>query len=63
MNDMLVFGLVTVSSLASGELMNCSGSNPLAGWISANIAMAPFLILAAGSLIWLLRQPKTVRLA
>ncbi len=59
MNDFMVFGLVTVASLASGGLMNCAGGNPVQGWFSVNTAMAPFLILAAGSLIWLMRQPKT----
>jgi len=58
MNDFLVFGMVTVASLASGGLMNCSGGSAVQGWFSVNIAMAPFLILAAGSLIWLMRQPK-----
>ncbi|MEE9389534.1 MAG: MFS transporter [Paracoccaceae bacterium] len=59
MNDFLVFGLVTVASLASGGLMNCSGGTPVQGWFSVNMAMGPFLILAAGALIWLNRQPKT----
>ncbi len=53
MNDFLVFGLVTVASLASGGLMNCSGGNPVEGWNAVNYAMIPFLALAFGSLIWL----------
>ena len=61
LNDMLVFGCVTVASLASGGLMNCSGGTPVEGWTAVNIAMVPFLVLAGGSLIWLVRQPVAVR--
>ena len=53
MNDFMVFGLVTIASLASGGLMNCSGGNPIEGWNAVNYAMIPFLALAFGSLIWL----------
>lgn len=53
MNDFLVFGLVTVASLASGGLMNCSGGNPAQGWNAVNYAMVPFLALAFGFLVWL----------
>ncbi|PUB19332.1 MFS transporter [Yoonia sediminilitoris] len=60
MNDMIVFGMVTVASLASGGLMNCSGGNAVEGWNAVNYAMVPFLVLAGGSLIWLMRQPRTV---
>ncbi len=58
MNDMIVFGMVTVASLASGGLMNCAGGTAVEGWNAVNLAMAPFLVLAAGSLIWLARQPR-----
>lgn len=58
MNDMIVFGMVTVASLASGGLMNCSGGTAIEGWNAVNVAMVPFLVLAGGSLIWLVRQPK-----
>ncbi len=58
LNDMLVFGGVTVASLASGGLMNCSGGDAMAGWNAVNLAMAPFLVLAGGSLIWLWLRPK-----
>jgi MFS family permease len=58
LNDMIVFGMVTVASLASGGLMNCSGGTPVEGWTAVNLAMIPFLVLAGGSLIWLIRQPK-----
>jgi MFS family permease len=58
MNDMIVFGMVTVASLASGGLMNCSGGSAVEGWNAVNLAMIPFLALAGGSLIWLIRQPK-----
>ena len=54
LNDFLVFGGVTVASLASGGLMNCSGGTPQAGWTAVNLAMAPFLMLAGGALIWLI---------
>lgn len=58
LNDMLVFGGVTVASLASGGLMNCSGGSPVDGWNAVNMAMAPFLMLAGGALIWLVLKPK-----
>ncbi len=59
LNDLIVFGGVTLASLASGGLMNCSGGNPVDGWAAVNMAMVPFLVLAGGSLIWLLLRPKT----
>lgn len=59
LNDLLVFGGVTFASLASGGLMNCSGGSPVEGWFAVNMAMAPFLILAGGSLIWLVTRSKT----
>ena len=55
---MIVFGMVTVASLASGGLMNCAGGSAVEGWNAVNIAMVPFLVLAGGSLIWLARQPR-----
>ncbi len=58
LNDLIVFGGVTMASLASGGLMNCSGGSPQAGWTSVNLAMTPFLALAGGALIWLLLRPK-----
>ena len=58
MNDLLVFGGVTIASLASGGLMNCSGGSAEAGWTAVNLAMAPFLALAGGALIWLLMRPR-----
>ena len=53
LNDTLVFGCVTLASLSSGGLMNCTGGSPVEGWTSVNIAMAPFLALAGGALLWL----------
>ncbi|APE43759.1 MFS transporter [Sulfitobacter alexandrii] len=53
LNDLIVFGGVTMASLASGGLMNCSGGSPVEGWAAVNWAMIPFLILAGGSLTWL----------
>jgi MFS family permease len=58
LNDMIVFGSVTVASLASGGLMNCSGGTPQAGWQAVNLAMVPALALAGGALIWLVMRPK-----
>ncbi|MEY1555625.1 MFS transporter [Yoonia sp. R2331] len=57
-NDMIVFGMVTVASLASGGLMNCAGGTAVEGWNAVNIAMVPFLALAGGSLIWLVRRSR-----
>ena len=58
LNDLVVFGGVTLASLASGGLMNCSGGSPVEGWAAVNWAMIPFLVLAGGSLIWLVTRPK-----
>lgn len=58
LNDLLVFGGVTLASLASGGLMNCSGGSPVEGWTAVNLAMGPFLVLAGGALIWLVLRPK-----
>ena len=57
MNDMIVFGCVTVASLASGGLMTCSGGTAVEGWTAVNMAMVPFLMLAGGALIWLMLRP------
>ena len=62
MNDLIVFGGVTVASLASGGLMNCIGGDPVEGWAAVNIAMVPFLVLAGGSLIWLVMRPNAARI-
>ncbi len=56
MNDALVFGLVTLASLASGGLMNCAGGTAEQGWSAVNVAMVPFLALAGGALLWLVRR-------
>ncbi|MFU8776356.1 MAG: MFS transporter [Roseovarius sp.] len=58
LNDLIVFGGVTFASLSSGGLMNCSGGTAEAGWSAVNLAMAPFLMLAGGALIWLALRPK-----
>jgi MFS family permease len=57
-NDAIVFGGVTVASLSSGQLMNCSGSDVQTGWQLVNLAMLPFLVLAGGALIWLALRPR-----
>lgn len=59
-NDLVVFGGVTAASLSSGTLMNCSGTSVIAGWQAVNLAMLPFLVLAGGSLIWLVMRPKSI---
>ena len=58
LNDLLVFGGVTLASLASGGLFNCGGGSAQSGWQAVNLAMGPFLILAGAALIWLLLRPK-----
>lgn len=58
MNDMIVFGMVTIASLASGGLMNCSGGTAVEGWTAVNLAMVPFLVFAFGALIWLTSRKK-----
>jgi MFS family permease len=58
LNDMLVFGSVTLASLASGGLMNCSGGTAQAGWQAVNLFMVPFLALAGAALIWLVMRPR-----
>ncbi|MBW4982105.1 MFS transporter [Mameliella sp. CS4] len=58
LNDLIVFGGVTFASLASGGLMNCSGGSAQQGWTAVNLAMAPFLALAGGALIWLVLRPR-----
>lgn len=57
-NDLVVFAGVTLASLSSGFLMNCSGSSVIAGWQAVNLAMLPFLVLAGGALIWLVLRPE-----
>jgi MFS family permease len=53
MNDFAVFGLVGLTSLASGGLMNCSAGSPTEGWVAVNLAMIPMLALAFAALAWL----------
>ena len=57
LNDLIVFGGVTLASLSSGGLMNCSGGTAQEGWTAVNLAMAPLLMLASGALIWLVMRP------
>lgn len=58
LNDLIVFGGVTMASLSSGRLMNCSGSSVQSGWQAVNMAMVPFLVLAGSALIWLAFRPR-----
>ncbi|MEZ5756198.1 MAG: MFS transporter [Paracoccaceae bacterium] len=61
LNDLVVFGGVTLASFSSGGLMNCSGGSVQAGWQAVNFAMLPFLVLAGGALIWLAMRPRETR--
>lgn len=61
LNDLIVFGGVTMASFSSGGLMNCSGGSVQSGWQAVNMAMLPFLVLAGGALIWLALRPKEMR--
>lgn len=61
LNDLIVFGGVTMASLSSGGLMNCSGGSVQAGWQMVNLAMLPFLVAAGGALIWLWLRPREFR--
>jgi MFS family permease len=56
MNDLIVFGGVTVASLSSGGLMNCIGGDPVEGCAAVNMAMVPLLVLAGAALIWLIMR-------
>jgi MFS family permease len=58
MNDAIVFGCVTIASIASGGLMNCSGGSVVQGWAAVNYAMVPFLLLAGTALLWLIMTHK-----
>jgi MFS family permease len=51
LNDFLIFGTVAVSAFASGALL--SG----VGWAMVQIAMIPFVAVAAGAVLWWRRQP------
>ena len=57
-NDMMVFGGVTLASLSSGALMNCSGNGAAEGWMAVNLASMPLLVLAGAALIWLVMRPE-----
>ena len=59
MNDMIVFGCVTLASLSSGGLMNCAGGDAVQGWTAVNLAMIPFLLLAGGALFWLVVKERS----
>lgn len=61
LNDLIVFGGVTMASISSGGLMNCSGGSVQSGWQAVNMAMLPFLVLAGAALIWLSLRPKEMR--
>ncbi|HHC29276.1 MAG TPA: MFS transporter [Rhodobacterales bacterium] len=56
-NDMIVFGGVTLASLGSGALMNCSGGDAADGWAAVNLTSLPLIVLAGAALIWLVLRP------
>ena len=58
MNDTIMMGGVTLASLASGSLMNCTGGSAEAGWAAVHIATLPLLGLAGAALIWLTLHPR-----
>ena len=58
-NDLFVYGSVTLASIASGALMNCSASTTEQGWSAVNLAMVPFLTLAFVAVIWLIKTQKS----
>ena len=57
-NDFIIFGSVTLASLTSGGLMNCSGGSPQEGWSTVSLAMIPMLILAGIALTWLIMNKR-----
>ena len=59
MNDLFVFGCVTVASFSSGWLMNCTGGDHLTGWTSVNLAIFPMLLIAGAALVWLMKNKNT----
>jgi len=61
LNDLVVFGGVSMASFASGGLMNCSGGTVQTGWQMVNLAMLPFLVAAGGALIWLWLRPQEMQ--
>ncbi len=61
LNDLVVFGGVTLASLSSGGLMNCAGGSVQHGWQTVNLAMLPLLTLAGAALIWLAMRPRETR--
>jgi hypothetical protein len=61
LNDLVVFGGVTLASFSSGGLMNCAGGSVKEGWQMVNLAMLPFLVLAGAALIWLWLRPQETR--
>jgi MFS family permease len=61
LNDLIVFGGVSLASFSSGGLMNCSGGSVESGWQLVNVAMLPFLVAAGAALIWLAMQPREMR--
>ena len=51
LNDFIVFGTVTLTSLSSGAVQNTLG------WETINMAVIPFLVLIAFANFWLRKKP------
>src|SRR5690606_16126394 len=56
-NDLLIFAMVTISSLLAGKLLH------LLGWASMNLAMLPLIALVAMATLWLVLKQRAARLA
>ena len=54
-NDMIVFGSVTITSVAAGAIHH------LFGWVVLNLAVIPAVLVALLALAWLARQRAAVR--
>ncbi len=51
-NDLIVFGSVTIASFGSGLLLNCSNHAVITGWTAINAVAIPFLGVATLALIF-----------
>ncbi len=54
LNDFLIFGLVALSSMSSGEVLL------LGGWNTLNLLVIPVAIACLAALLWqMMRRPRT----
>ncbi|MEE4251388.1 MAG: MFS transporter, partial [Alcanivoracaceae bacterium] len=56
-NDLLIFAMVTISSLLAGKLLH------LLGWASMNLAMLPLISLVAITTLWLALRQRSLNTA